>query len=77
MKGKASEAAFSSYLEVGYTDSPTGRNSDNNGDNGNKACGKASKSKNPIGNLHSSFMDMNGTAVPRKPLEANNHKKEK
>ncbi|PHT65503.1 hypothetical protein T459_29928 [Capsicum annuum] len=55
----------------------SGRNSDNNGDNGNKSCGKASKCKNPIGNLHSSFMDMNGTAVPRKPLEANNRKKEK
>lgn len=31
----------------------------------------------PIGNLRSSFMMMNGTAVPRKPLEANNRKKEK
>ncbi|PHU00431.1 putative cytochrome c biosynthesis protein [Capsicum chinense] len=41
-----------------------GRNSNNNSDNGNKACGKASQSKKPIRNLCFSFMMMNGTAIP-------------
>jgi hypothetical protein len=70
-------ASISSSLVSVHLSDGEGRNYDNNCDNGNEACGKASQSKNPIGNLRSSFMMMNGTAVPRKPLEANNRKKEK